>query len=103
MKKILAVLMAMLVLFSTCAISAFATEAELEETVTEAADDATDLVYPNSFTQLKLSVVFKVFEKFFSFIINLFGDYAPTLDGDLADLVAGIFGTEETTAAAVLA
>ena len=102
MKKILAVLMAMLVLFSTCAVSAFATEMLPEETTTEASDD-NGLVFPENMTQLKLSVVFKVFEKFFSFIINLFGDYADDLDNDLADLVASIFGTEETTAAAVLA
>ena len=99
MKKILAVLMAMLVLFSTCAISAFATEAAPEETATEAADES-DLVFPNNFTQLKLSVVFKAFEKFFSFIINLFGDYADDFDNDLADLVKDIFGPEDTTAAA---
>lgn len=102
MKKILAVLMAMLVLFSTCAISAFATEALPEETVTEEAED-NGLVFPENMTQLKLSVVFKVFEKFFSFIINLFGDYADDLDNDLANIVKDIFGTEDTTQAITVA
>ncbi len=93
MKKILAVLMAVLVLFSTCAVSVFATEAE-PDTSTEVTEES-DLVFPENLTQLKLSVVFKAFEKFFSFIINLFGDYADDVDNFFTDIVKDIFGTGE--------
>ena len=68
-----------------------------EEEVTEA---ESDLVFPGNFTQLKLSVVFKAFEKFFSFIINLFGDYADDFDGDLANLIKDIFGPTDDAALA---
>lgn len=97
MKKILAVLMAVLVLFSTCAVSVFATEAE-PDTSTEVTEES-DLVAPENFTQLKLATVFKFFEKIFSFIINLFGDYGDDLDNDLANLVKDIFGTTESAVA----
>ncbi len=98
MKKILAVLMAVLVVFTTCSIAVFAGETDAETTapaVVEKEESSTrdimnddGLVVPINFNQLKSSIIFKIFEKIISFILSLFGaDVAPEVDQEGATLV----------------
>lgn len=99
MKKLLAIFMAVLVVFTTCSIAVMAEETTAEEVTTAPAavqeenttrdimnDDG--LVVPINFNQLKSSVIFKIFEKIIKFILSLFGaDVAPEVDEEGATLV----------------
>lgn len=97
MKKILSVLMAVLVVFTTCSIAVMADETDIETTAVavEKEENTTrdimnddGLVVPINFNQLKSSVIFKIFEKIISFILSLFGaDVAPEVDKEGATLV----------------
>ena len=94
MKKLLAVLMAVLVAFSALSVVVMADETAGAETVVEnnkniMNDDG--LVFPENFTQLEYSIIFKLFEKALTYIFDLiesiFGDILPELDVD--DTLAG--------------
>lgn len=96
MKKILAVLMSVLVVFTTCFITVFADEAVDESSPTVVKEESTTrdimtddgLVVPINFTQLKSSVIFKIFEKIIKFILSLFGaETGPEVDNEGATLV----------------
>lgn len=97
MKKILAIIMAALVVFTTCSIAVMADEtAEVETTaVVVEKEEATTrnilndegLVVPINMSQFKSSIIFKIFEKILSFILSLFGDAAPEVDQEGATLV----------------
>ena len=98
MKKLLAIIMAALVVFTTCSIAVMADDtAEVDTTAatTVQEEDTTrniknedGLVVPINFNQLKSSIIFKVFEKIISFIMSLFGaDTAPEIDQEGATLV----------------
>ena len=72
MKKLLAIFMAVLVVFTTCSIAVFADETEElvtvpvvteEEDTTRNIKNDDGLVVPLNFNQLKSSVIFKIFEK----------------------------------------
>lgn len=83
MKKIIAVFLAALVVFSTASVAIAADEpaGDVATTVTTIKEENTTrniknkdgLVVPFNFEQLKMSVVFKIFEKIFKFVLNLFG------------------------------
>lgn len=83
MKKIIAVFLAALVVFSTASVAIAADEpaGDVVTTVTTVKEEHTTrnimnkdgLVIPINFEQLKMSVVFKFFEKIFKFILNLVG------------------------------
>lgn len=99
MKKILAVLMAILVVFTTCSIAVFAGETDVETTAAGATteegprDILTDdgLVVPVNTNQLKSSIIFKVFEKIIKFILSLFGaDVGGEIDKEGATIVGEI-------------
>lgn len=96
MKKILAVLMSVLVVFTTCFITVFADEVVEESSSAVVKEESTTrdimtddgLVVPINFTQLKSSVIFKIFEKIIKFILSLFGaETAPEVDNEGATLV----------------
>lgn len=97
MKKIIAVLLAVLVVFTTCSIAVFAEETEVETTapvVVEEEDTTRNiknddgLVVPLNFNQLKSSIIFKIFEKIIGFILSLFGaEQAPEVDKEAATMV----------------
>ena len=92
MKKILAVFMAVLMLFSCISIVSFAAATEdttAGENTTRDIQNEDGLVVPINFTQLKTSIIFKVFEKIFKFILNLFaGDDADAVDQSIASEIA---------------
>ncbi len=81
MKKIIAVFLAILTVFGTASIAFAADEPAADVTTTAAQEENTTrniknddgLVVPWNFSQLKMSVVFKLIEKIFKFILNLFG------------------------------
>ena len=97
MKKVLAVLMAVLVVFTTCSIAVFADETDVETTAPAVVNEedttrnilsADGLVVPINFNQLKSSIIFKIFEKIISFILSLFGEEkAEELDQEGATIV----------------
>ncbi len=94
MKKILAVLMAVLVVFTTCSIAVFAGETDVETTAAATEEGPRDiltddgLVVPVNMNQLKSSIIFKIFEKIISFILSLFGeDTGNEIDKEGATLV----------------
>ncbi len=91
MKKILAVLLAVLMAFSALTVSVMAAE---ETTVAVEAEAEDNLVQPENFTQLLISVIFKAFEKVISTFISFFEDLIPgfDLDGALADGIGGLAG-----------
>ncbi len=96
MKKVLAVIMAVLVVLTTCSIAVMAEETDaetnvaVEENTTRNIKNEDGLVVPINFNQLKSSVIFKIFEKIISFILSLFGEQAPEIDQELADAVGGL-------------
>lgn len=81
MKKIIAVFLAILTVFGTASIAFAADEPAGDEVTTVVKEENTTrnimndqgLVIPINFEQLKMSVVFKIIEKIFKFILNLFG------------------------------
>ena len=100
MKKIIAILLAVLTIFSAMSVAAFATAADGDETSTieappvpEGEDKTTrnivnedGLVVPVNETQLKFSFVFKVVEKVAKFILGIFGkDVDDALSGGVKD------------------
>lgn len=96
MKKLLAIFMAVLVVFTTCSIAVFAEETDevttapviTEEDTTRNIKNDDGLVVPLNFNQLKSSIIFKIFEKIISFILSLFGaETAPEVDQEGATLV----------------
>ncbi len=94
MKKLLAVLMAVLVAFSALSVVVMADETAGAETVVEDNKNIMNedgLVFPENFTQLEYSIIFKLFEKALTYIFDLiesiFGDILPELDVD--DTLAG--------------
>ena len=106
MKKILAVLMAMLMAFSVFTVAVMADDEVIEEEhsstvieieITENPNEPTTrnivsdngLVVPINFTQLKQSVIFKIIEKVLKFIFGLFGE---DIDSNLASEVSSIGG-----------
>lgn len=83
MKKVIAVFLAVLVIFGTTSVALAAvapgdvnlideTQPE-EEKTTRNIKNEDGLVVPWNFEQLKMSVIFKIIEKIFLFIKNLFG------------------------------
>ena len=85
MKKVLAILLSVLLLFSAVGVTAMADEPEpatdeivtidpLEEETTRniVSDDGT-MVVPINFTQLRESFVFKIIEKIINFFLGIFG------------------------------
>lgn len=96
MKKLLAVLMAVLVAFSALSVVVMADETAGAETVVEENKDIMNedgLVFPENFTQLEFSVIFKLVEKLFTYIFetieSLFGDLLPDLNID-DELATGV-------------
>lgn len=98
MKKVLAVIMAALVVFATCSIAVMAEETadvesttvvvDTEENTTRNILNSEGLVVPVNMEQFKTSIIFKIFEKILSFIFSLFGaDVAPEIDQEGATLV----------------
>lgn len=96
MKKVLAVFMSALVIFTTCFITVFADETAEESSSTIVKEESTTrdimnddgLVVPINFSQLKSSAIFKIFEKIIKFILSLFGaEIAPDVDNEGATLV----------------
>lgn len=99
MKKLLAVLMAVLVAFSALSVVVMAEETADTETVVEENKNIMNddgLVFPENFKQLEFSVIFKLFERLFTYIFetieSLFGDLLPELDldGELATEIGGL-------------
>ncbi len=99
MKKILAVLLAVLVAFSALSVAVMAeetvdtTEAVVEENANDSIKNEDGLVVPGNMNQLKFSVIFKAFEKVINFFISifesLFGNIIPDLDLD-NELATGV-------------
>ena len=99
MKKVLAVFMAILMLFSVMSVAVFAEDAESETEATETTmirypdgegttrnilnDDG--LVFPTNWNQLKMSFVFKIVEKIINFFLGIFGG---DLDMNLTDSIS---------------
>ena len=79
MKKVLAVLLAVLMVFSVMAISVYAAAPNadpapaVEDETTRNIQNEEGLVVPVNETQLKFSFVFKVVEKFVKFVLGIFG------------------------------
>ena len=81
MKKIIAVFLAILTVFGTASVAFAADEPAGDEVTTVVKEESTTrniknddgIVVPWNFEQLKMSVVFKIIEKIFKFILNLFG------------------------------
>lgn len=102
MKKIIAVFMAALMIFSCMGAAVFAaaveptTEIEFsgseeEEKTTRNIQNGEGLVVPINFKQLKMSVIFKIIEKIIKFVLNLFaGDDAGNVDESIADVVSSV-------------
>jgi hypothetical protein len=89
MKKIIAVFLAVLMVFTTASIAFAQDEAAAEtttvvENTTRNIKNSDGLVVPFNFTQLKFSVIFKFFEKIFKFIFSLFGGSDSTTATDNA-------------------
>jgi len=82
MKKVLAVFMAVLMMFSALSVAVYA-EDDAEETTTSIRYpeeepstgilDENGLVVPQNTTQLKFAFVFKIIEKIINFFLGLFG------------------------------
>lgn len=103
MKKVLAVFMAILMAFTGVSM-ALAQSVETSVTQidipggTEPGEKTTrdiqnddGLVVPLNFKQLKMSIVFKIFEKIIKFILNLFaGDDAKDVDESIASVVESV-------------
>ena len=106
MKKVFAVLMAMLMTLSVFTVAVVADDEVIEEEhsttvieieITENPNEPTTrnivsdngLVVPINFKQLKMSVIFKLIEKVLKFIFGMFGD---DIDGNLASDVSSIGG-----------
>ena len=96
MKKVLAVIMAMLVIFTSLSVVVMAEETPDANVTTTVAEEKTTrdimnddgLVVPINFNQLKSSIIFKIFEKIISFIMSLFGaEAAPEVDQEAATMV----------------
>ncbi len=96
MKKVLAVFMAILVLFATCSVAVMAEETDAVETTTVAVEEDTTrsiknddgLVVPVNFNQLKSSLIFKIFEKIISLFLGLFGvETSEKIDQEGATIV----------------
>ena len=88
MKKLLAVLMAVLVAFSAFSFVVMADEVVAEEPVETVADD--EAVVPQNFFQLTAAFFVKSFDKFASFFIGLFGEFSGMVDGAFASAVEDI-------------
>lgn len=106
MKKVLAVVLAMIMAFSVFTVAVMAedegssevvntTQVEIEitenpnEPTTRDIQNDQGLVIPINFTQLKQSVIFKIIEKILKFIFGLFG---ADIDDILATEVSSIGG-----------
>ena len=106
MKKVLAVVLAMIMAFSVFTVAVMAEDegssevvntTQIEIEITENPNEPTTrnikndegLVIPINFTQLKQSVVFKIIEKILKFIFGLFG---ADIDNILATEVSSIGG-----------
>ena len=96
MKKVLAVFLAILMVFSAMSVIVYAEDAAEESTTSstprypdqeEPRDilDEDGLVVPLNFNQLQMSFVFKIFEKIINFILSIFGG---GLDANLTDSVS---------------
>lgn len=102
-KKIIAVFMAALMLFSVMGVAVVAGAAEnntteiefngseQEEKTTRNIQNGDGLVVPINIKQLKMSVIFKIFEKIIKFVLNLFaGDDAGNVDESIASDVSSV-------------
>lgn len=95
MKKILAIFLTLLVVFSTCSAAVFAVEIEETTAPEVSTEESTSsiknedgLVVPGNMNQFKTSIIFKIFEKIISFILSLFGaEVAPEVDKEGATVV----------------
>ena len=98
MKKVLAVFMAILMLFSVMSVAVFAEDAETEsgtettmirypdgEGTTRNIVNDDGLVFPINFNQLEMSFVFKILEKIINFFLGIFGG---DLDMNLTDSIS---------------
>ena len=92
MKKLLAVLMAVLVAFSALSVSVMAAPVE-EDVVAEdvGIKNEDGNVVPQNFFQLAVSFFAKSIEKISSFFIGLFGEYSGEVDQELSKVVEGAF------------
>ncbi len=101
MKKIIAVFMAALMIFSCMGVIVLAVDpttteidlggSEKEEKTTRDIQSDNGFVVPINFKQLKMATIFKFFEKIIKFIINLFaGDDAGNVDESIADVVSSV-------------
>ena len=93
MKKLLAVLMAVLVAFSALSVSVMAAPVEEDAVATEdvGIKNEDGNVVPQNFFQLAASFFAKSIEKISSFFIGLFGEYSGEVDQELSEVVAGAF------------
>ena len=95
MKKILAVFMAMLVVFGTCSVAVMADETDEVTTAVATEEDTTrniqsnsGLVVPINFNQLKSSLIFKLFEKIITLFLGIFGiELSEKIDQEGATIV----------------
>lgn len=95
MKKIIAVFLAVLTVFGTASIAFAADDTAAAETSAAVPEENTTrniknddgLVVPWNFKQLKLSVIFKIFEKIFKFFLNLFGANKDNVDQEGATAI----------------
>lgn len=94
MKKIIAVFLAMLTIFSVMSVAAYAEEPVAEQTTAVSEEKTTrnilaedGKVVPVNETQLKFAFIYKIVEKIFSFIFGIFG---KEVDDALAQGVDGI-------------
>ena len=94
MKKIIAVFLAILTVFSVMTIAVYAEEPVAEEPTTVTEEKTTrnilnddGLVVPVNETQLKFAFVFKIVEKFVEFVMSIFGKEA---DDAISSGIAGI-------------
>ena len=92
MKKLLAVLMAVLVAFSALSVSVMAASVDEDVVAADVGIKNEDgNVVPTNFFQLVASFFAKSIEKVSAFFIGLFGDYSGEVDQELATVVAGAF------------
>ena len=100
MKKLIAVLLAVITVFSLITVAVYADEEPAEpvasenvpeEETTMHIQNEDGLVVPTSTTQLKFAFLFKTIEKVMKFILGIFGaDLDATLSGGVASFVAKI-------------
>lgn len=96
MKKLIAVFLAMLMVFSILSVAVYAEEPVAEQTTAATEEKTTrnilsedGKVVPVNEMQLKAAFLYKIVEKLFSFVFSIFGKEA---DDALAGFVSGVAG-----------